>query len=114
MASEEGGAIKWGEKEPKFTKVEFIKNEADYGPNIAAFPLRLKVVVRKRNQTASLTEKTNKTNTDQPEDKLLYSSEENQDIYRIKDVISGTSMDVDIYIDVVDFYNQTVNTLNKG
>jgi hypothetical protein len=104
IASEEGGAIKWSEKKPEFKDVEYKGNQAVYGPNIAAFPLRLRVIIKKKNIEGSM---------NQPLE-TLFISDDNSEIYKINNIVSGSPMEVDLDVEIVDSYNQTIKTLNKG
>lgn len=42
-ATESGGAIKYDVFRPETTNNEFVNNSAVYGPNIASYPVKIKV-----------------------------------------------------------------------
>jgi hypothetical protein len=42
-ATESGGAIEYDIYRPEFVNNEFVNNSAIYGPNIASYPVKIKV-----------------------------------------------------------------------
>lgn len=86
----EGGAIQWFYNLPNIEENNlYYSNDAVYGANIAAFPLKMLVEI------VSLSDK-NRTN-----------------VVRLENVQSGASLNYQINVLIIDFYNNTVSSLNS-
>ncbi len=48
------------------------------------------------------------------EENVLFNSDQNSDIFRLNNIASGSTMEVDLDVEVIDIYNQTIKTLIKG
>ena len=89
----EGGAIKWIESEPsKLDSNNFNSNKAIYGQNIAAFPLKISLIIRQQNPNSSI-------------------SDNFSQMLNLKELQSGDYSSYLLNFQIIDHYNQTVVSL---
>lgn len=100
----EGGAIKRKARNIKKISNTFINNSAVYGPDEASIPVRIMLKVYKKQEANHATK----------DEKPIYSSYFNSERLRLTDLNSGDDLNLTFYFYVVDYYNETVATLDGG
>lgn len=96
-----GGAIMWINKIPVIENVYFFENKANYGNNIASNIMRIKIQIFSYNKISN-------------ELQLEYDSFNNYSLnYTVKDQKAGDALNKTIIYYYLDYYNQTINTLNN-
>ena len=96
-ANIEGGAIKWSQNMPNIIDNKYENNQAQYGSEIAAFPLRL--IVNIHNET-TFTDIDNNSS-------LLFDGSDNKTIL-LENISSGNSFPYVIVAKTLDIYGNIV------
>ena len=97
-ASEEGGAIKWSSSKP-FIDISniFVENTAQYGDDLASFPIKLRLIVY----------------TDKTMSSLVFDSNSLNESLILNNVSSGNPIQYVLLVQMVDVYENIV-TINEG
>jgi len=90
----EGGAIQWIESLPSLLEMnQYQSNNAIYGPNIAAFPLKISLTVIDTEQN-------------------VYISDNLTRILNLTEIQSGGALLYNLNFKLLDYYNQTIFSLS--
>ena len=100
----EGGAFKWTARLPMKINNTFINNSAKYGQDEASVPMDIMLkVYRNEDSNISLGEL-----------KPIYSSYNSAERLRLNDLLSGENVNYTFQFEIVDYYKQTITTLDGG
>ena len=102
-AGEEGGAIKWGGLIPNSSFNQFISNKAVYGENIAAYPMKIGLIIQKKSQDSFCVEN---------EISSINNNNNNEFLYNLDCVSSGNIANYILQIKILDIYSNVVSNLN--
>lgn len=99
----QGGAIMWANYKPIINNNEFNNNSAEYGSDIAAYPIRLAVDIYNKSQFSS--KLINESN-------IILKNYQNKTLL-LQNISSGNDVPFVIVVKVFDVYNHIV-ALNSG